>query len=141
MSLNTNTTSLDTIIRLIKGKTQYKGEIENELLSIEKELTALHDQARSALDGTGLSLVALVNTVEDTNQKPSLEINSWRDLKVGDTIRVKIKGEEEFVVRTIELLEDYSYTEDLPFRVEEELPDGCHWIDISCDKWEFVSRP
>lgn len=141
MSLNTNTTSLDTIIRLIKGKTQYKGEIENELLSIEKELTALHDQARSALDGTGLSLVALVNTVEDTNQKLSLEIKSWRDLKVGDTIRVKISGDEEFVLRTIDLLEDHDYTGYMSIRVEEELPDGSCWVDISCDKWEFVSRP
>lgn len=128
MSLNTNTTSLDTIIRLIKDKTQYKGQIENELLSVEKELTALHDQARSALDGTGLSLVALVNTVEDTNQKPSLEIKTWRDLKVGDTIRVKTSDEEEYKLYIVDELEHPNYLYSRVIRVDQELSHGADLI-------------
>jgi len=142
MSKEANTTSLDTIITLIKVTLDDKKIAEGRLQSIDTRLEALYEQARAALQGTGMQLVVESGTVKTNN----LNITDWRELKAGDVIRVKVSCKEsdsgqEWETRTVDILEDSDFDGNLTIRVDRPLADDSFWVSIAQDKWEFVSRP
>lgn len=143
MSKEVNTTSLDTIITLIKVAMHDKKITEGQLKCIDTRLESLYEQARAALEGTGMQLVVEGGTVKTNN----LDITDWRELKVGDQIRVKVDlaegvdDEQEWETRTVSKLEDLTFTENLTIKVDRPLADGSTWVSIEDDKWEFISRP
>lgn len=141
MSKEANTTSLDTIITLIKVTLDDKKVAEGRLQSIDTRLEALYEQARAALQGTGMQLVVEGGTVKTNN----LNITDWRDLKVGDEIRVMVDlgdvDEQDWEQRFIILLEDQYFDGNLTIRVDRPLADGSSWVSVQDDKWEFISRP
>jgi len=141
MSKEANTTSLDTIITLIKVTLEDKKVAEGRLQSIDTRLEALYEQARAALKGTGMQLVVEGDSVKTNN----LNITDWRELKVGDEIRVMVDlgdvDEQDWEQRFIILLEDQYFDGNLTIRVDRPLADGSSWVSVQDDKWEFISRP
>ena len=141
MSKEANTTSLDTIITLIKLTLDDKKVAEGRLQSVDTRLEALYEQARAALNGTGMQLVVEGGSVKTNN----LNITDWRDLKIGDQIRVMVDlgdvDEQDWEQRFIILLEDQDFPGNLTIRVDRPLADGSSWVSVQDDKWEFISRP
>lgn len=63
-----------------------------------------------------------------------LNITDWRDLKLGDIVNV-FEGDHK-----VYKVEPEDYEGDYTFAVTTEA-DPEKWVDVSCDKWKFVSRP
>jgi hypothetical protein len=134
-----NTTSLDTIITLIKVTLEDKKVAEGHLQAIDTRLKALYDQARAALEGTGLSLVLMDTFADSTVQ--NITITRCEELQDGDTVKVKVaewwggSGKWQACrVSGADIDED-------GFSVYETLSDDSSYVDAGTDEWEFVSRP
>lgn len=139
MAKQANTTSLDTIITLLRVTMKDRDQIQGDLDKINATIQNLQEQARAALEGTGFSL----NIIE---LKPKVSIANWYDLRTGDVIRVKVDGKrpdtgQDWEVRTVDEIEEKDFDGNLTIRVSEILSDGSTWVHIGQDEWEFISRP
>lgn len=139
MAKETNTTSLDTIITLLRTALKERQRIEGDLSIVDTTIQGLQEQASAALEGTGLSL-------DLQEAKPKVMVNSWRDLKPGDEIRVRVDGRtchngEPWETRYVDLIEDLDFDGNLTIRVTQDLSDGSSWVSMAQDEWQFVARP
>lgn len=143
MSTKENTTSLDKIISLIKLTTQNRKEAQLTLDSLDRHLHSLQEQARAALEGTGLKLTIAGegNAVKELYSTTELTITDWWALMPGDIIQVKVSGQDEWEQAEVEYVEGKDYQGSIVIRTVDELSDSCVWVDEDYDDWEFVSRP
>ena len=123
----------------------------NQIVLLQKETDALSEQKEQIVNKISANTVAInilkgkmselvsqvglvfvgVDRAEGVNDEEPLNITDWWDLKVGDIVNVY--GEDSRVC----VVEERYYEGDYAFAV------GCteDWVDTSCDKWRFVSRP
>lgn len=132
-------TNLDMIISLIKTKREELEQVNKVVDTLQSELKGLYAQAKAALEGTGMDLVVHTGTVVT---KEEMNITDWKQLRVGDIIRVRVANhdynDDDWDVRQVRYLEKDGV---IPIQVDEELSDGSVWVYVTDDQWEFVSRP
>lgn len=131
-------TSVDTIIYMIQMKREEEKRIKGDLRQVQNELGGLYDQAKSALQGTGLELVVADALAETSAAEPKLTILEIPQLKEWDKILVKVCGESDWEEATVDVPGAFS---ERGFSVKEILSDGSTWVDPFNDRWHFVSRP
>ncbi len=83
-------TSVDTIIYMIQMKREEEKRIKGDLRQVQNELGGLYDQAKSALQGTGLELVVADALAETSAAEPKLTILEIPQLKEWDKILLKV---------------------------------------------------
>lgn len=95
------------------------------------EAKADADAKLKALELAGEALGLLVSPI-DEKQEPELVITDWRDLQVGDVIKVYggfWEPDCEYVV------DENDLSEDMPVKV------GGYWAEIGSYRFEFIRRP
>lgn len=137
---NAKTESLDSlfnqIVLLQKENDSLVGQKEqlvNKISANTQTINILKDKMQLRLNQIGSVFVGN-DKVDVVEEEEILDITDWRDLKVGDI--VNIYGEDLAVCE----IEGRYYDGDYTFAVMPEDQEE-NWVDVTCDKWKFVSRP